>query len=111
MHRPTVEASELSWWQIKWATENVVFTRTKVTAGYNTNKPEDYQTKENAAGMPLGGVNHQNTCGHGYMPSMPTTFANGAFGKTHDNSNLRTLLGASPSEINIRGKHKRWSDN
>ena len=117
----TNDESTWSWWLIFLATEGAVFRKSSGAASHATDVPLNYSNlKQGIQEYPTGGINHQNTCGHGF-----TWRESFRFVETHDKgpggrivpksrgtghgTTGRTLLGASPAEIARRGKRRRWS--
>ncbi len=119
----TSDESTWSWWCIMWATEGAVFRKKEGAASHLTDAPTKYSNlKQNTLDDPIGGINHQNTCGHGFTWRESfhymETYEKGPQGRlvpsarTSHSARGRTLLGASPAEIAFRGggdKKRRWS--
>lgn len=118
------DESEWAWWMIFLATEGASFKRHTGTASHLTDKPSQWEGAAFSVHKhPTGGINHQNTCGHGFtwresfhLIEHPQGGARGrllpATRSKKGGTGGRTLLGASPSEIRFRDHfdhQKRWS--
>lgn len=122
MHHPTADESTLAWWCLLLSLDkHVPFKGIKRPGGSGESykpEPEQYLKELAANYTPKGQVLHQNTCGHGYVPTVKfhlldhTRHASPSPSSMEGGYANSTLLGASPSEIQFRGyedRRKRWS--